>query len=135
MWGNLGSAYYWAGDGQYKDAYTRAVDLIRTDLKINSRRADVYGDLALYEASLGKPAAARAALRRASADLDHATPQQLVRIGHVYELLEERGLAIEFVGKGVAAGFSLDELHRMPRFKQLLASPEWQRKKNASPEQ
>ena len=88
----------------------------------------LYGHLALYQASRAESAAARAALKRASEGVEHASAQDLVRIGHVHELLGERALAITFLKRGLEAGFSMDELERMPRFKDLLASEEWKSK-------
>ena len=128
LWGNLGASYYWAGDPRYKEAYARAVELIQDSLAVNPRQAHLYGHLALYQASRAESAAARAALKRASEGIEHASAQDLVRIGHVHELLGERALAITFLKRGLEAGFSMDELERMPRFKDLLASEEWKSK-------
>jgi tetratricopeptide (TPR) repeat protein len=125
LWGNLGSAYYWSDDDRFRPAFRQAVYLLREALSVNPARNDLYGHIAMYQADLGETDAARAALTRAVADSDHASARDLARIGQVYEILGDRQRAIGFLRKAIAAGFPCNELARMPRFVDLLKSPEW----------
>ncbi len=125
LWGNLGAAYKWSNDNRYRETYRKAIGLLKAQIGVRSRRSDLYSYLALYCATIGNSGDARAALRIAAKDLDSLSSTDLVRLGEVYEILGERSRAIALLRTSLAAGYSEQQLYRMPTFQALLASPEW----------
>ena len=50
-------------------------------------------------------------------------PTVLVTVGSAYEMLGTRKEAIQFIQKGMAKGYTLDDLQRDPDMQALLSDP------------
>ncbi len=128
-WGYLADACYYAGDrARAMTLYRRAVELDEDALKVNPNDASVLAFLASYHAMLGEKDKAKEDLNRALAfgRLDQSIQFQA---GEVYNDLGETEVALEWLAKAVAAGYSpyvidhapeFNNLHDDPRYRQLL---------------
>jgi len=90
LWVNLGDARRWSAAGRAKaaEAYARAVEAAREELRVNPSDADAHLSLALAFAKMGRSAEAAAHLR-AALDADPANPDRLFQ-GAVVEAASGR---------------------------------------------
>jgi serine/threonine-protein kinase len=128
VWGNLGSAYLWAGDeAKSRTAYQRAATLAEAELAVDSRRAIVLADAADFLQAIGQRDRAKTLAERAVAQAP-ADGRVLFKVAVAYEGLAERDRALSFLRRALDAGFprqsieqsrALARLRADPRFRQL----------------
>ena len=125
-WTNLGDAYRWAPGERDKApaAYNMAVDLAKSQLKINPNAADTLATMALCEAKLGKMNEAEEAIRRA-VKLDSSDPQYVYIEALVFHLAGDRTSALEFLRKAVAQGYPTSEIQAEPEWQGLSDNPDF----------
>ena len=120
VWRNLGAALYWApGErDKAKPAYEKAVQLGKEELKVNPRQAGVLAELADAYSMLGRREEARDAAaaveRLASDELD-----ALFNVASAYEQIGDRALALRWLQKALAAGYSRESIERSPGLAEL----------------
>jgi len=130
-WGNLGEAYYLDGERpKARAAFERAIVLAKGELAVNPRDPVLQRSLANYFCMIDDRAHALAYITRAL-DLSKSDRDSLFSAAMVYNHFGDKGLALEWLGKAVRAGFSperirqqpdLDNLHGDPGFEDLLKS-------------
>ncbi len=128
-WGNLGEAQYLNGRRhEAVDRFTRAIGLANQELEADPRDPQILENLANYYAMIGDRSRA---LKFVGLALDQSKfdRDSLFRAAIVYNDLAESGLALEWLGKALRAGYSpdmiiqqpdLDNLHHDQRFNDLL---------------
>jgi eukaryotic-like serine/threonine-protein kinase len=130
-WGNLGEAYSLDGERpRARSAFEKAISIAKKELAINNRDPELLNELAKYSAMTGDRDNALAyltqAVERSKSDKDILFSASLI-----YNDLGDKGLALEWLGKALRAGFSperarrqpdLDNLHDDPRFLDLMES-------------
>jgi eukaryotic-like serine/threonine-protein kinase len=125
-WGNLGDAYRWTpGDAdKAKQAYRRAIDLIRGEISKNPGDLDLRATLASYLAKSGDKAEAL----RELAPVEHARKKEGLtwyRCAVVYELCGQRDKALQALLSAVKAGQSLRDIKNDPELTSLRADPRY----------
>ena len=128
FWGNMGDASYYGGDTALAmESYRKAIALAEQQLEVNPRDASVLADLASYYSMLGDRKQALGYLDRS---LQFRKDQDLlINAAVVYNQLHETGVALEWLSKALAAGYSrsviatgapFDNLHENPRYQALM---------------
>ncbi len=118
-WGNLADAYQYGGQpAKAKDAYRRQLELLNQQLQVNPQDAERQGDAASCYAMLGDKDNAMSHLSR-SLELGHSNKDLLFNAAVVYNDLGETGLALEWVQKALAAGYSAAIIRDSPTFDNL----------------
>lgn len=119
-WANLASAYDRTPENHAKarDTYLKAISAAEETRKQRPKDARVLADLGAYYAAVGMPAASLPLLRQ-SAALAPDDPQIRYRLGEAYELLHQRDDALAWIGKALAAGYSLETIERNPDLEKL----------------
>jgi eukaryotic-like serine/threonine-protein kinase len=124
-WGNLAAAYLWSGDKREALAnYRKATEAGEKMRKTNPNNAQLLADLAGYYAELSDASISVPLLRQA-AIRDPKNPNVLFRIGETYEVLNQRALALEFIGKALERGYPAEFVRRNPELRNLLADPKF----------
>ncbi|HEY1240950.1 MAG TPA: protein kinase [Bryobacteraceae bacterium] len=124
LWGNLGDAYWFAPGqrGRAPQAWRSAVELARTQLRVNPSDPQVRSSLAVYEAHLGERAAALAEIARSRRNLP-TNGRVLVKAARVYELCGLRQEALKALHAAMESGESPENLRREPEFAALRLDP------------
>ena len=123
IWANLANAYAWTRQMEKLDTVrSRELSLLEQAAKTKPNDAQVQASLAAVYAQkkMKDQALARAQTALALAPDD---PTVLVTIGSTYEILGTRKEAIQFIQKGMAKGYTLDDLQRDPDLQTLLSDP------------
>ena len=130
-WGNLGEACYWNGERpKAHAAFERGIEIAKGELAVNSRDPVLLRDLANYYAMVDDRSNA---LRYAAlaAGQGKSDKDALFSVALVYNHLGDKGLALEWLGKALRAGYSPEMIRRQPdldslkgdaRFEDLLKS-------------
>lgn len=119
FWGNLGDAYRWIPDEERaREAYLRAIQLIREDLRSSAIDATRRSRLALYLAKRGDK---EEALRECAAleSLPQLDANTWFRLAVAYEAVDHRREALAALERALPAGFSLQEVQRDPELLRL----------------
>ena len=133
LWRNLGAARHWAPGERDKarEAFEKAVQLAELDRKVNPRQPSLLAQLADAYSMLGKRAealdAATAAERLTTTDADAA-----FALVSAYEQLGERTLALKWLGRAIANGYSLEAIERSPSLAALRKDARYQLKPGRS---
>jgi serine/threonine protein kinase/Flp pilus assembly protein TadD len=122
--GNYASALRWTPGKQdaAREAYRNAIALAERFLEDRPKDALVIARLGSYYATLGDVARGLPLLRQAAA-LDANDAEVLYNEGEGYELLHRREDALEFLGRAVQAGYSIEYIRRDPELAALRADP------------
>jgi eukaryotic-like serine/threonine-protein kinase len=123
IWANLANAYAWTKETEKLDTVrSRELALLEQAAKTKPNDAQVQASLAAVYAQkkMKDQALARAQTALALAPDD---PTVLVTVGSTYEILGTRKEAIQFIQKGMAKGYTLDDLQRDPDLQTLLSDP------------
>ena len=128
LWGNLGDAYRWipGKEEEAKDAYLRAIQLLRDELPQDSENFLLRSRLALYLAKRGDTEEALAEIERIGSS-EELGPGTLFRLAVASEICGARDKALEELAKALRAGFSQDEVRRDPELLSLRADPRYPR--------
>jgi tetratricopeptide (TPR) repeat protein len=126
-WGNLGSAYLWAGGQreQSMQAYRKAIELAEARRAISPNDPELLVQLGDYYASIGQGERSLVFLRKALA-LSSDNPNIDYRAGETYEILGQRAKAIPLIARVLAEGYNMVEFQRSPELASLRADPAFQ---------
>jgi tetratricopeptide (TPR) repeat protein len=126
-WDNLGDAYYW-GPGtrpQAAEAYRTAIARAEPKLKLNEKDAMLLSQVATYYSMVQEKASALSLLKKALT-LTPRDPYVCYGAGVVYNQLGEVDVALGWLEKAVASGFSTTTLRDTPHFDSLWGNPRFQ---------
>ncbi len=127
-WGNLG-LYYSRVPGkraQAGDATRKAIHLARDEVRLNPRNAVVLGRLAVFHARVQENEEAQKVMERALA-LTPASADLQIKAATVYSKSGEVNRALEWLEKGLAAGYSATRLRDDPDFDGLRGDARFQK--------
>lgn len=126
VWGNVGSAYLWAGEHEKSmQAYHKAIEIAEAERKKSPDDVNLLVQLGDYYASSGQAAPSEVLLRRALA-LAPNDPNIEYRAGETYEILGQRQKAIPLIATALAQGYHAAEFQRSPELASLRADPKFQ---------
>jgi len=130
-WGNLGEAYYLSGERAKADtSFHKAIAMAKQDLFVNPRDPQLLRSLANYHAMINDRPNALKYLNQ-SLELSKVDKDALFSAAQIYNDLGDKGLALEWLGKALRAGYApgmarqqpdLENLHGDARFESLLNS-------------
>ncbi len=128
VWGYLGEAYFWIPEerSKAKNAFSRANQLARLQLKVNPRDLTLLADMANNYVRIGKPDSSRILLER----VINENPTDLnviYTIGFTYEQIGERDLALQWIKRALDGGYSRVDIERSPGLRMLLRDPRYAR--------
>ncbi len=125
LWGNLGDAYQYGGQrSKATDAFRKQLELLNAQLQVNPRDAERQGDIASCYALLGDKQNALSHLSQSLA-LGHSNKDLLFNAAVVYNDLGETGVALEWLQKALAAGYSASIVRDSPDFDNLRNNPQF----------
>ena len=123
VWDNLKIAYEWLGEkDKALSAGKRELTLLESSVQRRPQNADLQGDLGILNAQQGLTDKALTRIRMALA-LAPNDPEVLESAGEANEDLGHRGLAIQYIEKALARGYSMVRLRDNPNLQKLLADP------------
>jgi serine/threonine protein kinase/tetratricopeptide (TPR) repeat protein len=126
VWGNLASAYYWAGErDKARTSYQQAIDETERLVRINPQDPQLLKDLAGYYAMLKREKEARQYLLKALA-LNPKELQVVAHIGIIYWELGDHADALRIIRRALEGGYSLQEFTQFPGTKDLVADSQFQ---------
>jgi serine/threonine protein kinase/tetratricopeptide (TPR) repeat protein len=126
-WGNLGDAYY-CGPGtrpQAAEAYRMAIARAEPELKLDEKDAELLSQVATYHAMVQEKEKALSLIKRALA-LNPRDPTVCYGAGIVYNQFGDVNMALGWLAKAVASGFSTTFLRDTPLFDNLWGDPRFQ---------
>jgi tetratricopeptide (TPR) repeat protein/TolB-like protein/predicted Ser/Thr protein kinase len=128
LWWNLGDGYYWTPGRRPEAAaaYQRAIKLGESKLKINPKNAYVLGIMAVCHAMRGERRAALASLQE-GIRLKPDEPAMLFNAALVYNQFNDNPRTLLWLGKALAAGFSVSAVRDNPAFDHLSNNSEFQK--------
>src|SRR5262249_45874430 len=126
LWGNLGSACRHIPEqmGRATEALDRAIALMKERLERNPRDAVSWAWLSAWLANRRCDREAVAAIEKAL-ELAPDDVHCMVMAGEVYNLLGDRGLAIQWLREAVHRGYGVEKLRRNPELAPLRTDPEF----------
>jgi serine/threonine-protein kinase len=125
-WGNLAEALYYSNKkDEAGKAYQKATELAQRQLQVNARDVYVLSDLAEYYAMLNDRPKAISNLTLAL-QYGHGEKELLFTAAEVYNQLGETGIALEWLGKAVRAGYPVSKFRDFPTFGNLQQNPRYQ---------
>ena len=127
VWWNLGDGYSRTPGKRPESAraYRQAIAIAWEDIRVNPQDAQSYGILAICEAMLAEKEPALGALRR-GLQIAPDDPFLLFNAGLVYTQLGQPDVAVEWLEKSVAAGYSPSRVRDSPDFEALRSKPQFQ---------
>lgn len=130
-WGNLGEAYYLDGERtKARAAFERGIAIAKKELAVNARDPELLKTLANYSVMIDDRDNAVKYLALAL-EQSKSDKGALFSAALIYNRLGDKGLALEWLGRALRAGYSpemarrqpdLDNLHGDARFEDLLKS-------------
>ncbi len=126
VWGNLAASYLWVpgSEAQAAEAYQEAARRGERDLSLTPDDTKLLTCLAAYYAELNEPERARElmadALRHAPDDIE-----VMFQVGHTHEVLNDRMLALEWIGRALEGGYSRAQVENTPRLRGLCADEQY----------
>lgn len=126
-WRNLGDAYHQVPSlkGKSVEAYRKALELARQELKVTPNDAESMVSIGLYDAHLGKKAEASTYVSRATA-IAPSDADVLFTSSLVYEIIGHRNQALEAIDRSFKAGFALADIEHEPELDSLHSDPRYQ---------
>jgi tetratricopeptide (TPR) repeat protein len=125
-WGNLGDAYYWAGERQQASgAYQEAVRLADETLRVNPRDGSVLAFRATYLAMTDKKDEALASLQKAQS-FSPTDPDVQFRGALVYNHFGDTDHTLQLLQKALVYRISPDWVRDTPDFDHLRPDPRFQ---------
>ena len=127
LWGNLGSAYFWApGEGEKAEsAFKRAIELAEKQKEINPNDPYVTIELAGYQAKIGNEEEADENVQKAL-DLAPENTWVMFLAGTTFEQLGDREEALHWIGKAIEHGHSQSEIMNQPELQDLISDERFQ---------
>jgi serine/threonine protein kinase/tetratricopeptide (TPR) repeat protein len=119
VWGMLAESYYWSDQ---KDnslaAYQKAIDLAELQYTVNPKDANVQASLAGYYAKINNHEKAETLLQN-TASLKEYDVDVIFKIASVYEELEKRNKALDWIKLALEKGYSPFTIDHYPGLKNL----------------
>lgn len=124
--GNLASVLAWTPGRrkEAREAYLTAILLADRYRKDRPNDAVVLARLGVYDASIGDATKSLPLTRQALA-LDPKNPQVLYKASEAYELMRRRQEALDFLGRAIPAGYSMEYIRRQPELAGLRTDPKY----------
>lgn len=127
VWGSQGDAYYWSGaKDKATSAYSKAVELMQAQLKVNPADAMSAIQLALWDSMLGEreksARLAKEALAKSPPD-----PEILFRAAEIFEQNGDRKAAINTLAEAIRAGYPANAIERDPTLQRLREDPQYKK--------
>ncbi len=121
VWGNLASAYYWAGydSSVVADTYRQAISRALERKNVNQNDPVVLSQLAAYYSMLGEDEKSKALIEH-SLKLAPENVPVLYRAATVYEQLGNREVALYWIERAIRMGYSVSEIRYQPELKGLV---------------
>jgi eukaryotic-like serine/threonine-protein kinase len=121
-WGNLGDAHRWIPGHatQAKDAYNHAITAVREKLPSGASDPALLSSLAVYYAKNGDRQRALETIGRLEKS-DRRPPATYFKALVVYEILGDRGRALNALESALRSGYSLHEIKNEPELTALRA--------------
>jgi eukaryotic-like serine/threonine-protein kinase len=125
--GNLARAYYWSPGRrpQARPVYERAIRMAEEAVSINPRDGDPHILMANYSAMLNDRPQALKQLKLAL-DLSPEDPEYLLTTAIVHNQLGDGDVALAWLERAIARGYSLSEIRAAPEFDNLRDQPRFQ---------
>ncbi len=127
VWGNLAASCIWipGGEARSAEAYQEAARRGERQRSLTPRDPHLLTHLAGYYTELDEPERARElaaeALRYAPNDIE-----VMFQVGHTYEVLDDRELALEWIGRALQGGYSRAQVENTPALRGLCADERYQ---------
>jgi len=127
LWGNLGSAYFWAPGEEEKaeSAFKRAIELAERQKEINPNNPYVTIELAGYQAKIGQEEEAGNNVQKAL-ELAPENTWIMFLAGTTFEQLGDREEALHWIGKAIEHGHSQSEIMNQPDLQDLISDERFQ---------
>ena len=124
VWGSLGYAYHYSdGDStKVQETMEQAIDLAEQELKVNPNSTELLEDLAGYYLTVGNTNQARILLQQLILH-DDLTAQNQAVIGHLYERLGDRELALQWFDRALQNGYPYSAISGLEEIRDLLKDP------------
>jgi tetratricopeptide (TPR) repeat protein/tRNA A-37 threonylcarbamoyl transferase component Bud32 len=124
VWANLGDAYRWSVASRPKAAaaYAKAETLARDAVNVNPRDALAHAVAASTMARGGSFAAAQPEMKLALT-LEPTNPNILIQAAIIANLRGDRSIAIGWLDRAIASGYSRSDAARDPEFVNLRSDP------------
>jgi serine/threonine protein kinase/Tfp pilus assembly protein PilF len=128
IWGNLGSAYYWAPGERVKasEAFRHAVKLAEQEKKVNPNDSELLCSLGGFYSMIGERTKALEDTKR-SLELSPDNASIMYRAGTTYEQLGDREEAIRWIIKAIRKGYSRSEIENEPELKNLISDEKYKK--------
>jgi serine/threonine protein kinase/tetratricopeptide (TPR) repeat protein len=126
-WGNLGDAYY-SGPGtrpQAAEAYQTAIARAEPEMNLNEKDAVLLSQVTTYYAMLQEKEKALSLLKKALA-LNPRDPNVCYAAGVAYNQFRDVNIALGWLAKAVASGYSTTFIRDTPIFDNLWGDPRFQ---------
>jgi len=119
LWGNLANSYFWSGEKEKAIKYYKmAIKFCEPLLEVNPKNTYVIADLAGYNVAVGNKNEAIKLLNKAIR-YGNLEPSVMFTIGAIFEMLDDREKALEWIEKAVNSGYSLSEIELLPDLMEL----------------
>jgi tetratricopeptide (TPR) repeat protein len=120
VWGNLADSYYYSGRrSEASIAYEKAISLAKSGLEVNPRDSTTLGDIAGYYSMLGRRQESLSYLNQAFQQQPTDSPDLFFEAAMVHNQFGETDLAIQFLTKSLAAGYSASTIKEAPALDNL----------------
>lgn len=116
VWSYLASAYKQLEppmEDEYRQALLKAREMAEKQLEVNPRNVGILIDLVNFNVDLEDESSARGLLNQVVA-MEPSDPYQQQRMGIMYELLDDRNSALEWIEKAVSNGYPAEEITKNP---------------------
>lgn len=116
VWSYLASAYKQLEppmEDEYRQALLKAREMAEKQLEVNPRNVGILIDLVNFNVDLEDESSARGLLNQVVA-MEPSDPFQQQRMGIMYELLDDRNSALEWIEKAVSNGYPAEEITKNP---------------------
>ncbi len=128
VWGNLGASCLWipGRDARATEAYREAARLGEQKVSLTASDPRLLTHLASYDTELGELERARELVAEAL-ELAPNDIEVMFQAGHTYEVLDDRELAIKWIGRALEGGYSRAQVENTPALRGLCADERYQK--------
>jgi len=122
IWGFLADSYYWGYNEPQiaRNHYETAIEKAEEQLRVNPDNLEVLADLGAYYSMIIKREDALSIVKQIEA-VSVTDFEIMARLAEIYENLNLRDQALQWINKAKSAGYTLTENQPNPSFKNLVA--------------
>jgi tetratricopeptide (TPR) repeat protein len=125
-WHNLAAAYQWSNErGKARAAFQRTAELAEKQRRVNARDPALLLELADAYSMLNQRRRARKVLQQAL-DLTPESVDDMFQAAVVYEQIEDREHALQWIARAIKGGYSRDLIDKAPSLTLLRLDPRYQ---------